>query len=134
MMKMLRMLKITITFLILIFSFQFSVYAYHINITPSEGNRYFKMKIYEKVKLTAEAVGWDDGIKQPISHLDINVLKWKFDNSFLKEVNSNDNSITFRAIRVGTTKLTIEGEIDAKPVTQVFFIVITPNGHVENKK
>jgi hypothetical protein len=125
-MKLTKHLEILLLAIVSILFLQSFAYAYHqIVINPSENNRYHKVKLGEEFTLTAEGIGWDDKAKALVPNTTVSGINWKFDEKFLKKVNSESNAITFEAIRTGTTKLIIKAKIQEVSVTKTFAVVVT---------
>ena len=100
-------------------------FASDIEIKPVlEGEDYYIMRLGEIQTFEACGFGWDKAREERIPNIEIKAIQWSFDSRFLELVEKKDNTITLKAIRKRTSKLTVTGKIDDKYVTKTIFIVI----------
>jgi hypothetical protein len=120
--------KIFITILVMLFVLSFyshRAFASEIEIKPVlEGQEYYTMKLGQVQTFEAFGVGWDKDRAERVPGLEINSIRWSFDARFLEAVDKKDNTITLRAIKQRTSKLTVTGEVTGKQVTKTIFVVI----------
>ena len=103
-------------------------FASEIQIKPViEGENYYIMKLNETQTFTAYGFGWDSDTQQKIPDKEIKSIQWSFDQRFLELVQTKDNTITLKAIKDRTSRLTVTGEVEGKSVTKTIFIVIEKN-------
>ncbi len=123
-------------FIISILTFLFSLVASatEIEIKPVlEGKEYYIMNMGESQAFEALGFGWDNQAKQKTLNAQITTVKWSFDARFLELLGQKGNSITLKAIKERTSKLTVIGEVDNKQVSKTIFIVIQRNKSQVNK-
>jgi len=116
-----------ITSIILILTFVFSLvsFAVEIEISPIlEGKEYYIMKLGETQTFKASGFGWDKKTEKKIAEAKIEAVQWSFDSRFLELVENKGDSITLKAIKNRTSKLTAMGKINGKSATKTIFIVI----------
>lgn len=111
--------------LIAMFLFSQLAPASEIEIKPVvEGENYYIMQLNQTQTFTAYGFGWDSDTQQKIPDIEIKEIHWTFDSRFLELVQSKDNTITLKAIKDRTSRLTVTGKIDGETVTKTIFIVI----------
>ncbi len=119
-----------IFFIISIISLALSLYsqaafANEIEIKPVlEGEDYYIMELGEIQTFQACGFGWDRTKEEKIPDIEIKAVQWSFDSRFLELVEKKNETITLKAIKKRTSKLTVTGKIDAQYVTKTIFIVI----------
>ncbi len=102
-----------------------AAHASEIEIKPVlEGEEYYIMKLGQTQTFEAMGVGWDKENKARIPGVEIKALQWAFDSRFLELVEKNSNTITLKAIKERTNRLTAQGEVADKPTVKTIFIVI----------
>lgn len=107
------------------FLFSLIAFANEIEINPIlEGKEYYIMKLGEIQTFKASGFGWDKKLEQKIPEAKIETIEWDFDSRFLDLVEAKGETITLKAIKDRTSKLTVTGRIDNKPVTKTIFIVV----------
>ena len=102
-----------------------NVFAVEIKIQPVvQGESYYIMQLGETQAFEASGFGWDENKKEETSGKEIKELQWSFDARFLELVGKAGNTITLKAIKKRTTKLTITGKINGEDVNKEIFIVV----------
>lgn len=119
-----------IFFIISIISLALSLYsqiafANEIEIKPVlEGEDYYIMKLGEIQTFQAYGFGWDKDREEKIPDIEIKAVQWSFDTRFLELAGKAGNTITLKATKKRTTKLTVTGKINGEDVTKDIFIVV----------
>lgn len=109
--------------------FSRALFASEIEIQPiMEGQEYCLMKLGETQTFTASGIGWDKDTKHITPGAQITGIQWSFDARFLELQGTGNNSITLRAIKERTSRLTVTGIVDGKTATKTIFVVIKKEG------
>lgn len=99
--------------------------AIEIEINPVlEGEEYYIMKLGETQTFEARGFDWDNDREEKIPNIEIKAIQWNFDARFLDLVEESGRTITLKASKKRTNKLTVTGKIDNEHVTKTIFIVI----------
>lgn len=110
---------------ILVFLFSLIAFAVEIEIMPVvEGQQYYVMNLGQIQTFQAYGFGWDAKTQQKVPEAKIEEVQWNFDSRFLELVEKKNDTITLRAIKDRTSKLTATGKVDNEDVEKTIFIVI----------
>ncbi|MFA4842823.1 MAG: hypothetical protein WC658_03205, partial [Candidatus Omnitrophota bacterium] len=102
-----------------------NVFAVEIKIQPVvQGESYYIMQLGETQAFEASGFGWDENKQEETSGKEIKEIQWSFDTRFLELVGKAGNTITLKAIKKRTSKLTVTAKIDNEDVTKEIFIVV----------
>ena len=82
------------------------------------------MKLGEIQTFQARGFGWNKNKEEKIPSREIKAIQWSFDSRFLELVEKKNKTITLKATKKRTSKLTVTGEVDDKYATKTIFIVI----------
>ena len=100
-------------------------FASEIEIKPVlEGENYYTMKFGETQTFEASGFGWDEANEKRVPGVEIEAIRWSFDSRFLESVGEGNKTITLKAIKERTSKLTVTGKVGTKYATKTIFIVI----------
>ena len=102
-----------------------SAFANEIEIKPvAPGQEYYIMKPGEIKTFEAFGVGWNHETKERIPNAEIKAVRWNFDRRFLEMISTDGKTITLRALKNRTSKLTATGEVGGTTIAKEIFVVI----------
>lgn len=101
-----------------------TVFALGIEIRPvAEGQDYYIMQLGKAQTFEACGFGWDENKEEKVADIEAGAIRWDFDSRFLQLIEKKGNTITLKAIKKRTSKLTVTGKINGEQVTKTIFIV-----------
>lgn len=98
--------------------------TYYLELTPRTNNDVYEMKINNTVTFKAEGFQKPEQSALGPQQVEVDRAWWDFNKYTLLKVISNKNSITLKAIRPGTSKLTCSAIVRNQSYTKTITILV----------